>query len=767
MNPIFDAVLWSWPFHPWLMLSLSLTLLVYLRGWRELRQLSPHIWQLHQPTFFVAGLLILFLALASPIDTFGGFLLQVHMIQHLLLMMVVPPLLWLGSPYLPLVRGLPVPVRSHWVGPILRWPSFQKWSNWVSHPLFAWFFFVATTWIWHLPALYELALDSPLFHYLQHGFFLGSGLLFWYPIIRPYPSRPSWSLWLLAPYLLLADLQNTALSALFCFSNTVLYPTYESVPRLGNLSALTDQAIAGVLMWIPGSIAYLIPLLGIGLELFRNTGKKSNKASRPSFSQRVSLPLATTRKQSGVDLLNWPLMGSFLRWRWMRPSLQLFLAFLAILVIWDGLRGPPAAPLNLAGVLPWIHWRGFLVIGLLTSGNLFCLACPFLLPRMIARKLRPATLIWPRALRNKWPAILLLGLFLWAYEAFSLWDSPWITAWIIIGYFLMAFVTDALFQKAAFCKYLCPVGQFNFLFSTLSPLEVKIRDPGQCDTCKTRDCIRGREDQRGCELDLYLPHKQGNLDCTFCLDCVHACPHDNIGLLPVIPGSDLWTNRSRSGIGRLHHRADLAFLVLVFTFGAFANAAGMVAPIVELEDSLQNRLGLTTPFWIVTVFMIAGLVLIPGLLVGMTAWVSCWFSKSGESHRSMITRFSYSLVPIGCGLWTTHYTFHFLTSYQSIIPVTQRFLIDHGWPGLGGPQWAQSCCLLTGNSIYQWEILCLNLGLLLSLYTAYRIGCTEDPTGIANPGVISPWLGLIILLYGVGIWIIFQPMQMRGLLGSS
>jgi hypothetical protein len=113
---------------------------------------------------------------------------------------------------------------------------------------------------WHVPNFYELALRSAGWHEVQHGCFLGTGLLFWWPVIQPWPSRPRWPRWTMILYLLLADLQNTALSALLIFSERILYPTYATVPRLWNLSVLDDQAAAGVLMWVPGSVIFLVPV---------------------------------------------------------------------------------------------------------------------------------------------------------------------------------------------------------------------------------------------------------------------------------------------------------------------------------------------------------------------------------------------------------------------------------------------------------------------------------------------------------------------------
>jgi cytochrome c oxidase assembly factor CtaG len=750
MNPTLDAILRSWPSEPWILFLLLLTAAVYLRGWIVLHARHTERWPSSQPIAFISGLALLYFALASPIEPFAALLLQVHMMQHLLLMMAAPPLLWLGAPLLPLVRGLPKPIRLHWAAPFFRWQFLRGLLRTLTHPVPALLLFMAATWFWHLPPIYELALGSDGWHYLQHLSFLGTALIFWYPVVRPYPSRPRWSLWLLVPYLILADLQNTLLSAVLTFSELPLYPYYAGRPHLGNISPVEDQAAAGVLMWVPGSLVFLGPLFVIGIRLLFGRAEKPRQR-KPA---RVALPLVGQREQSGFDVLRLPLLGRFLRWRYGRLCMQIPLVLLAAIIIYDGLRGPSIGAMNLAGVLPWIHWRGLVVLGLLTAGNVFCMACPFMLPRTLARRWLPADRAWPRFLRNKWLAIGLLVGFLWAYEAFALWDSPWLTAWIVLAYFVLALAVDGFFRGASFCKYVCPIGQFNFVQSLVSPLEIKVRDPAVCASCRTKDCIRGRGDIPGCELHLYQPRKAGNLDCTFCLDCIHACPHDNIGVLASSPGAELWRDPQRSGIGRLSRRSDIAALVVVLAFGAFVNAAWMTGPVADWLERFSPATQ--------KILLLFGLVAIPCLLVCAASALSCRWGKMEESTTQVARRFSLALVPIGFAMWSTHFSFHLFTSYATVIPTAQRFVADLGSTFLGSPEWSCACCLPAASWLLRLEIVFLDLGLLLSLYSGYRIAVSQTPSLTQALRVFAPWAGLIALLFALGIWIVFQPMQMRG-----
>jgi cytochrome c oxidase assembly factor CtaG len=291
MDPALTTLLQSWTFDPWLMVPLDVCAVLYLRGWWQLHGQMPQrfgVWRLGS---FQSGLLTLFLALASPLERLAEVLLQAHMVQHLVLMMVAPLLIVCGMPALPLLRGLPHGVLKRGLGPLLAWPVFQRLERWLTHPVVAWLAFAMATVAWHVPALYELALHSHFWHHVQHLCFLSTGVLFWWPVLQPWPSRPHWPRWAMIPYLLLADLQNTALSAALIFSERLLYPTYMAVPRLWGISALDDQAAAGAIMWVPGALVYLVP---VGLLVIRLLDAPRAQSARTVPPSSVFLADPTT-----------------------------------------------------------------------------------------------------------------------------------------------------------------------------------------------------------------------------------------------------------------------------------------------------------------------------------------------------------------------------------------------------------------------------------------------------------------------------------------
>jgi ferredoxin len=465
---------------------------------------------------------------------------------------------------------------------------------------------------------------------------------------------------------------------------------------------------------------------------------------------------------SAFDLLRAPFVGSLLRARYGRRSLQAILFVIAIAVLADGFFGHPMAPMNLAGVLPWTYGRAVVVLALLAAGNFFCMACPFTLPRELGRRLGLTTRHWPHRQQTKWLAVGLLVLFFWAYEAFNLWDSPRLTAWILVGYFIVAFAVDTFFRGASFCKYLCPIGQFNFLSSLVSPLEVRVRRQELCATCASHDCVRGNERQRGCELHLFLPRKVGNMDCTFCLDCVKACPHDNIGILAVPPGRDLVNDPVRSSLGRFSRRLDMATLALVLVFSAFVSATAMVVPAAAWLDRLTERYSMVSTLPFISLFFLIPLVLVP-LLMSAAMAAGRALAHIAKPSRELFCRFSMALLPLGLAMWGAHVLFHLSSAWSTAWPVMQRAAGDLGAGWLGTPRWTAASPLFAADVMLATQLLLLDAGVLLSLYVGWRIarGYTNRPQdGLL---LLAPWATVAAVLYAAGVWVVFQPMQMRGM----
>ena len=767
------AIMKSWSISFWPTALLLLTAVLYGRGWRLAAASRPRELPVWRMLSFFAGLAILWLAISSPIDALGQFLLVAHMTQHLLLMSVVPPLILLGAPTVPLLRGLP---RS-WIKEVLAtWINFHPFhaiGGFLSRPLVGWLAMNLAYAVWHVPAMYELALCSNDWHYVEHACFLFGSLAFWWHVIQPWPSRAHGSRWLMVPYIVLADIVNTIISASLAFSSHVLYPTYATVPRLFEISALEDQMAAGAGMWVVGSMISLVPLMAVIIELLSSSSHR--RAIDETGTPHPARPIPRS-----FDLLRLPLIGHLLRWRFGRLLLQACSFAGLTLVVLHGLQGTQLSALNLAGGFLWTILRPLLFLLVLCVANVFCMACPFTFPRELARLAWSPRWKWPTRLRGKWPAVALTLLFFWAYLQFDLWNWPSATAWLLIAYVGCAFLIDVTFQGASFCKYICPIGQFNFVTSMVAPLEIGVKQQAVCTNCSGKDCLRGNQTQRGCELQLYLPQKVGNLDCTLCMDCVKACPHDNVQISAHEPLRDFTSDPRRSSIRRLSQREDIAVLLLMLSSFSLVNAAAMTAPMMELTAGILRRYAFLrqSVFTLLFTVVLCGVVLLSA--IGLARVLR---SVSTEKNlKAIFCRFSLASLPLGLAMWAAHLLFHLTTAGSNLTPVLDQFLADMGSHArlqsllsASSSMGASAVCspqmfLLTsgggGTNLLSLQVWILNAGLLVTLYLLWRIA-RQIGSGARNQTILLLLSSFCALLYYAGgIWIFSQPMQMLGMGGQ-
>ena len=227
---------------------------MYLRGARARRG-----WPWWRTALFLLGLVALVVSLASPIDTIALQLFSIHMVQHMLLLAVATPLLLVGAPVRPLLRGLPLVVRRTIVRALARNTAFRALAHLLRQPLIAAALYVVGLYGWHVPALYDAAVENATIHLVEHLWFLVSALLFWSVVIDPVPFRATLPYAARIPFLLLVGAaQNTILGGLLAFSDRPFYAPYLATTAAYGLDPAADQRLGGAIMWVPGDLIFLV-----------------------------------------------------------------------------------------------------------------------------------------------------------------------------------------------------------------------------------------------------------------------------------------------------------------------------------------------------------------------------------------------------------------------------------------------------------------------------------------------------------------------------
>ncbi len=211
---------------------------------------------------FYSSLVVVFIALASPIDYYSQYLFWVHMIQHILIGIVAPALLVLSAPWLVLLKGLPRKYRQMYIRNLFQDGKFvflRKVAKRLNTPIVASVLFNFDFWIWHYPPLYDAALRNLSIHILEHTTFFGFGVLLWLQIVESYPFQPKWNYQKRCAMVYLSAVSNWILAIILGYASASFYPYYVNlVHRPGGISAIADQQLGAAIMWVPGMIPYTL-----------------------------------------------------------------------------------------------------------------------------------------------------------------------------------------------------------------------------------------------------------------------------------------------------------------------------------------------------------------------------------------------------------------------------------------------------------------------------------------------------------------------------
>ena len=415
---------------------------------------------------------------------------------------------------------------------------------------------------------------------------------------------------------------------------------------------------------------------------------------------------------------------------------------------------------NFGTVFTWVVWWGGLLLSFVVAGRVWCLVCPVgaageWLQRLSFWWRSSATaglgLTWPRRLRNMWPATALFVLFVFLDNGYGISNSPRMTAGLVAVLVLAAAWTDLVFERRAFCRYLCPLTPFIGLGALVSSLELGRRDPATCRSrCATKDCYRGNDRRWGCPMDEFPGGEtETKLHCILCTECVKSCPHDNIAIRFGAPGRDLWLMR--------RPRLDGAFAAVVIVGLATVVPLLTVAFLADVRRLFARVLPAGTPpndpprLVAVGLLFLIGLGAAVALLYGASRLSRLAAGDRAVTARALFTRYAYALVPVGLAKFIADLADHALRTWGALSGVTRALLLDFPLNRVL-PGKVSVVHLLGPAAVYALQIGVLLAGLLLAVYAMDRISRRLYPDREAAFASFLPVAGLGLVLTLVSVW---------------
>jgi ferredoxin len=465
-----------------------------------------------------------------------------------------------------------------------------------------------------------------------------------------------------------------------------------------------------------------------------------------------------------VDFARAPVVGWLLRRRALPFLLTAPTAAVVALVLVSAGAGIDHPGFNFGAVFTWVVWWGLLLLSLAALGRAWCLVCPIgAVGEWIQRgafwgRSRLAAgfgLPWPRPLRNLWLATALLVVFVWLDNGYGMSNSPRLTAGLIVVLTLLAAWLGLLFERRAFCRYVCPLTPLLGAFALVAPMEVRRREAEPCRTrCPTKDCYRGNDRHAGCPMGEFPGAMDSNLHCIVCTECVRSCPWDNVALRLRAPGRDLWASR-----GRLDEAVAAATVVGLATVLPFLTIA--------LLPPLRRLLGGFLPAGAPPndpPRLVAGGIL---FLVGVAATLALLWGGSGLARwaagvetvgtRALLGRYAPAFLPVGLAKFLADFLDHALRTWGALADVTRALWLDFPL-NRAVPGRVTVVHLLDPLPTYALQVGLLLAGLALALYAMHRV--SQRLYGRGEPALASflPMAGLALVLTLVGVWTLGMPL---------
>lgn len=483
-----------------------------------------------------------------------------------------------------------------------------------------------------------------------------------------------------------------------------------------------------------------------------------------SLVQLQTLPgVSRERKGDRVNLLGSRFVRFLVTSRPFRFVVQAVFVAMFFLVIAAGLFGNQNPALNIAPILTWTIWWGGLVILIMFAGKAWCWVCPWDAVAGWMEKLRfwkknddglSLNLKWPKPLRNIVIATVLFVGLTWIELGFGVTMRPAITAYLAIAMLLMAIVSAFLFEKKGFCRYACIVGRVSGLYAMFSGVEVRSKNQSVCRSCPGKECVKGSDTAYGCPTFLFPGYLNSNTYCIQCMECVQACPEDNMAVNLRPWGADL--------INPHRQRSDEAHLALLMLSITGFHGLTMTPNWARLTDWLSHSLSLSAllAFSLGMTLLLLAPIALYAVLVGISYSLGNASTASGKiSFYDYFVRYAYALLPIALFYHLAHNMEHLLMEGPKVVAlVSDPF--GWNWNLFGTANWSIPP-LVSLDVLWIVQVVLVLVGHVYSLWIAHHASRQHFANVASARRSQLPVLVAMIAFSVFSLWLLKQPMEMR------
>ena len=460
----------------------------------------------------------------------------------------------------------------------------------------------------------------------------------------------------------------------------------------------------------------------------------------PEKETNLEMPEPEKDKQK-LNLLQIPVIKGIFQSR-IFPGIFQYLTLVVFgVIVYELIFGPGSAHDNFGTAMTWVLWWPLIPVIFVLLGRFWCAVCPFATVSDLIQKVVGVRGVVPRFLKSYgiWLIDFFFILITWADHVFGIVESPRGSGILLLMITTGVIVAGAFFERRTWCRYLCFLGGLSGNYARAGALELRAT-PEICAKCTTKSCFNGDGQVPGCPMFEFPRAMDNSARCNLCGYCVKTCPNDSIRISPRVPSSELWfINRPK---------LEESFLAIVIMGIVFVQNITMLEVWKQILAWLESALGTTSYSITFTVTFLVAMAL-PVAALALAAWLSKL--GNGESTLTNFARFGYALIPLDLAGHVAHNLFHLLAEGKAVVFTALALggIESHGSsPALVGPE-----------TIQVLQFLLLGLGVLGSLYGAYRIAKHHD--GVKAWRSFTPMAGLIVVLGLINVYLFLLPMAMR------